>query len=73
MYDLVMMSCLIVANLVSLVLLRTDLEGTSPAHAPTSTPKPYTLLMFLDDLLVTSTWDVGNSIVLLYFFYPFSC
>jgi len=39
MYDLVMMSHLTVANRVSLVLLKTDLEGTSSAHAPTFTPK----------------------------------
>lgn len=39
MYDLSMMSRLIVANRVSLVLLKTDLEGTSPAHAPNFTPK----------------------------------
>jgi hypothetical protein len=39
MYDPVMMSCLIVANRVSLVLLKADLEGTSPTHAPTSTSK----------------------------------
>jgi hypothetical protein len=39
MYDPVMMSRLIVANRVSSVLLKTDLEGTSPARAPTSTPK----------------------------------
>ena len=30
--------------------------------------KPYTLLLSLDDLLVTSTWDVSCFIVLLYFF-----
>jgi hypothetical protein len=39
MYNPAMMSRLIVANRVSLVLLKTDLEGTSPARALTSTPK----------------------------------
>lgn len=31
---------------------------------PPSHQKPYTLLLSLDDLLVTSTWDVSSSIVL---------
>src|SRR6266849_2545875 len=39
MYDPGMRLRLIVANHFSLVLFKTDLEGASPAHAPTSTPK----------------------------------
>ena len=31
--------------------------------------KPYTLLLSLDDLLVTSTWDVSSSIVLFVLFF----
>ena len=35
-----------------------------PPVLPPSHQKPYTLLLSIDDLLVTSTWDVSSSIAL---------